>query len=67
MDFGTAIKELIIDNSLANIKIKTFAYPDKFIEHGDVKELEKIYKLDTNSIVEYVKKVCKEKEFKKSL
>lgn len=40
---GTAIKELIIDNNLKNIKVKTYACPDKFIKHGSVEELEKIY------------------------
>ncbi|MBQ2836193.1 MAG: hypothetical protein IJE68_05110 [Clostridia bacterium] len=38
---GTAVKELIIDNKLLDIKIQTYAYPDKFIEHGTVEELEK--------------------------
>lgn len=40
---STAIKELIIDNKLENIKVETYAYPDKFIEHGTVEELEKNY------------------------
>jgi len=40
---GTAVKELIIDNNLLDIKIQTYAYPDKFIEHGTVEELEKNY------------------------
>jgi len=39
---GTSIKELIIDNNLENIKITTMAYPDEFIEHGTVEELEKL-------------------------
>lgn len=40
---GTAVKELIIDNSLQDIKITTYAYPDEFIPHGSVEELEKMY------------------------
>ena len=40
---GTAIKELIVDNNLQDIKITTYAYPDKFIPHGSVEELEKKY------------------------
>lgn len=40
---GTAIKELIVDNNLGNIKVKSYAYPDEFIPHGSVEELEKIY------------------------
>ena len=53
---GTAIKELIIDENLQNVKIKSYAYPDKFIKHGSVEELEKLYKLDEVSILNEVKK-----------
>ena len=40
---GTAIKELIIDNNLKDIEVKSYAWPDEFIKHGKVIELEKIY------------------------
>ena len=36
-------KELIVNENLKNININTYAYPDKFIQHGTVEELEKIY------------------------
>ncbi len=49
---GTAIKELIIDNHIEDVKIKNYAYPDKFIQHGSVDELEKIYHIDEDFIVE---------------
>ena len=45
----TTIKELIVDNNL-NCKIKSYAYPDKFIEHGSVVELEKKYKMNSEFI-----------------
>ena len=48
---GTSIKELIINNKLKGIKIKSFGYPDKFIQHGSVQELEKIYGLDVDKIL----------------
>lgn len=48
---GTAIKELIVDNNLGNINIKSYAYPDQFIQHGSVEELEKMYHLDEEDIV----------------
>mgnify|MGYP005842234351 CR=1 FL=1 len=48
---ATAIKELIVDEKLENINLKTYGYPDKFIEHGNVDELEKRYKLDEETIV----------------
>ena len=53
---GTAIKELIIDNHMEDVEIKAYAYPDKFIQHGSVDELEKIYGLDEDSIVEDIQK-----------
>ena len=40
---ATAIKELIIEEKLENIELETRSYPDKFIEHGSVEELEQIY------------------------
>ena len=47
---GTSIKELIVDEDLRDVKIKAFAYPDKFIEHGLVAELEKKYGMDAETI-----------------
>ena len=40
---GTAVKELIVENNIQNINFKSYAYPDEFIQHGSVEELEKIY------------------------
>ena len=40
---ATAVKELIVDNNLQNVKFKAYAYPEKFIQHGTVDELEEIY------------------------
>ena len=45
---GTAIKELIVENNLQNISFKSYAYPDEFIQHGSVEELEKIYGVTGN-------------------
>lgn len=52
---ATAIKELIIDENLQNTKLECFAYPDKFIQHGSVQELEEIYGLDEKSIINRIK------------
>ena len=57
---GTAIKELIIDNHMEDVEVKAYAYPDKFIQHGSVDELEKIYGLDEDSIVEDIQKYISE-------
>lgn len=59
---ATAIKELIIDEKIENVKINTFAYPDEFIRHATVDELEKIYGVDVDTIVLNVVRQ-KDKEF----
>ena len=48
---GTAVEELIVEENLQNIKFKKYAWPDEFIRHGSVEELEKIY-CDFDSILE---------------
>ena len=53
---ASSIKEMIVNNTLDNVKIKSYAYPDKFIEHGKVDELEKKYKIDTQNIIDDIKK-----------
>lgn len=40
---GTKVKEIIAENKLENIDLKCYAYPDKFIEAGNVSELEEKY------------------------
>ena len=52
---GSSIKELIINKKLEDVKIKCFAYPDEFIKHGSVSELEELYGLDYKNIVNYIK------------
>lgn len=37
---GTAIEELIVEEKLQNIKLEKQAWPDEFIKHGTVEELE---------------------------
>ena len=54
---GTAVKELIINEKMQNISIRVFSYPDKFIEHGSVDELEKIYGLDEENIEKEIEKM----------
>ena len=56
---GSSIKELIIDSNIKNVVIKSFAYPDKFIEHGNIKELEEKYGMDVENICTYIKKNLK--------
>lgn len=47
---ATAVQEIILEGNLQEVKIKNYAYPDQYIEHGSVEELEKIYRMDEESI-----------------
>ena len=40
---GTIIKEIIAEENFENIEIETQAYPDEFIQHGSVEQLEDMY------------------------
>ena len=51
---GTNIEELIVDYHMEQVRFKAFGYPDEFIKHGTVDELEKIYGLDKDSIAQNV-------------
>lgn len=52
---GTSIKELVLENNVIGATVKTFAYPDKFIEHGSIDKLEEKYGMDIQSIYSYIK------------
>lgn len=53
---ATTVKELIIDEKIENVKIQNYAYPDEFIKHGGVEELEKKYHQDAQTIIENIRK-----------
>lgn len=53
----TKVLEVINKNNLKDIDIKGFGYPDKFIEHGKVEELEKLYGLNKESILDAIDKI----------
>ena len=54
---ASSIKELIAEKHI-NATIRNFGYPDVFVEHGNVDELEKEYRLDeaaiTNCIIKEI-------------
>lgn len=52
---SSTVKELIVDNNRKDIKIKSYCYPDKFIEHGSVNQLEDRYGFNVDDIVSYIK------------
>ncbi len=56
---ATAVQEIIQEENLQVVKIKHYAYPDQYIEHGSVEELEEIYGVDEETIVRNFRKECK--------
>ena len=51
---GSRVEELLFTNRI-NKKLEKIAYPDEFIKHGSVDEIEAKYGLDTKSIVTRIK------------
>lgn len=47
---GDTIVNLINDQQVKNVNIKKLGYPDEFIKHGNVEEIEEKYNLDIESI-----------------
>ena len=53
---ASSINEIIATKHLTDTIVRNFGYPDVFVEHGNVEELEKKYKLDEESILKSIKK-----------
>ena len=48
---GSQVEKLLQENKI-QIDLEKFAYPDEFIKHGSVDEIEKKYGLDVGSIAQ---------------
>ena len=54
------VEELIVENNLNEVEMLKFGYPDEFVKHGSVQELEKIYGLDKENIAKKAVEIFKE-------
>ena len=61
---ASSIKELMVDKKVRKFKIKSFGYPDVFVQHGSPEELEKLYGLDNKNIVKVIRE---EKKYRKNV
>lgn len=52
----SAVLEFLAKNNLNDIDVTPIGVPDKFIEHGSVKDLNKEYQLDQNGLSTQIKK-----------
>ncbi len=53
--FSSSIALAMAENQIEGVKLHAFGWPDKFIQHGSISELEKIFGLDPISLAD---KVC---------
>ena len=51
---GAKVEEVLSKNKI-NVELEKFAYPDEFVKHGSVNEIEQKYGLDAKSISESIK------------
>jgi len=51
---GDLVEQLLYENKI-DVEFEKFAYPDEFIKHGSVNEIEEKYGLDVGSIVKCLK------------
>lgn len=58
--FGFNLNNELIKNKIFNKKIFNFAFPDKFIEHSNIKELHLKYGLDSGSLFLKITEILKE-------
>lgn len=49
---GSSVEELILKKGLKNIELKKYGYPDEFIKHGSVTEIEEKYGLNADQIAQ---------------
>lgn len=49
---GSAIEELIVEERIECDRVSKYGYPDEFIKHGSVEEIENKYGLDAKAIAE---------------
>jgi 1-deoxy-D-xylulose-5-phosphate synthase len=55
--FGSAVLELLSDQSIGPVRVKRIGIADRFIEHGNVATLRKKYGLDAGGIVAAARKL----------
>ena len=58
--FGSAVLELLQDNSMSQVKVKRLGIPDQYIEQGTQAQLRKDVGIDAEGIVAAVQGVSEE-------
>ena len=64
---SSRVEEAIVENNCNNISFNKIAYPDEFIVHGDIENLEKKYHVDDEYIINLAKSMVENKNSIKKL
>ena len=56
---ASEVKEIISENKMKDVTIKSYGYPDVFVEHATPSQIEKKYKIDEDTIFYNIKKTIK--------
>ncbi len=55
---GSSVNNVLINK---DVEILNMGYPDVFVKHGSIEELERLYEMDVEGLVKKVREKCKEK------
>ena len=61
LSFGSLIEECILENIDEKVQVLKLAYPDEFIVHGSIEELEKKYHIDDDFIYNKIRKIVEKR------
>ena len=50
------VEELINEENIKDVTLKKYGYPDEFVKHGSVEQIEKKYGLDEETIAKDIMK-----------
>lgn len=48
------VEEIINDENIRDVRLIKYGYPDEFIKHGNVNEIERKYGLDAESLAKEI-------------
>ena len=52
------VEELINEENIKDVTLKKYGYPDEFVKHGSVDQIEKKYGLDEETIAKSIMENC---------
>ena len=59
--FGSAVLELLEEESVEGVRVTRFGYPDRFIDQGEQPDLRRMYGLDSEGIAAGIRKALEKR------